>query len=87
MSIHGQDTYILSTSEREQLLEPLQDHGHCWGAIATQILRDAVEERTRQWCENSRTKQHKWCGGKCVSCGKDHPTKLGSYDDRPSDGH
>jgi hypothetical protein len=38
-------------------------------------------------CEDSPTAIHRWCGGKCLDCGNDNPDKLGTYEDRPGDGH
>lgn len=54
------EVYILSELEREELLAPIQNHNHCWGALAEQILGDAVRERTQNWCAKSRAHEHEW---------------------------
>ena len=38
---------IISPEEVDVLLEPIRDHGHCWGMIAQQIIKDEIESRIK----------------------------------------
>lgn len=43
-------TCILSQREIEKLLEPIEDHGHCYSAIAQSMIR-AEKERRKFSCK------------------------------------
>jgi len=47
--MHDEDhqDYFLSRREIAEILEPIRDHGHCWSAIASQMLRTERIRRIR----------------------------------------
>jgi hypothetical protein len=82
--------YFLTTEDLSAVTQPFADHGHCFGFISEQAID--LEKRFRaqkanEKCEQSPTRKHRWCGGKCLHCPLEHPEKLGSHEECPPDGH
>ncbi|MFZ2150282.1 MAG: hypothetical protein WAV15_03945 [Minisyncoccia bacterium] len=51
---------FLTRKETLAVIEPFQDHNHCWGMIMLQALEVEKERRARLLCEKSLTGKHKW---------------------------
>lgn len=49
MSDPNYDVYI-SSREIEELLEPIQNHGHCWSLIAGKIIAAEKTRRAIKFC-------------------------------------
>lgn len=37
----------LTEDEVDELLEPIHDHGHCWGFLAQEIIKNEMERRRK----------------------------------------
>jgi hypothetical protein len=51
-------TCVLTRRDVERLLEPIADHGHCWGFIAQSMIK-AEKENRKSACKQCLQKKEK----------------------------